>query len=300
MTMRRKLFDARTAAFRALCALFAGFALAACQPQQPASPERYQAVDGLYEDILAQTGKYRVIAEIDHSRLASEAGEVMPPARVVLFSDPEINTEILRQNPRAGLDLPFRMLAFDNGQTPAVVYTSAGFLARRHGLSDDDGLRAFAAALQGVTRDLFGAEIIVFDPPGVEAGQGIVTLHSSHDFESTIERLKTAMLADNDTVWFGEIDYRAEAVRLGEILPALRLLLFGAPGPGGKAMANHPRMGLDAFCQKVLVYEAPEGPVEVLFNDMASFAQWHHGDSALPHKVISRRMRATLGDAVED
>ena len=76
-------------------------------------------------------------------------------------------------------------------------------------------------------------------------------------------------------------------------------MLFGAPGPGAKAMADFPRMGLDAFCQKVLVYQMPDGQVNAYFNEMPELAQMHYSDSSLPHKVINHRMGATLGGAVE-
>ena len=54
-----------------------------------------------------------------------------------------------------------------------------------------------------------------------------------------------------------------------------------------------------SFCQKVLVYQAPGGQAEVLFNDMSALSELHYGGSALPHKVITRRMRDTLVGAVE-
>jgi len=58
-------------------------------------------------------------------------------------------------------------------------------------------------------------------------------------------------------------------------------------------------MGLDAFCQKVLLHQTSSGRVEVLFNEMPSLSKLHYGDSALPNMVITKRMRDTLGAAVE-
>jgi hypothetical protein len=40
---------------------------------------------------------------------------------------------------------------------------------------------------------------------------------------------------------------------VGIELPPTLLLLFGAPIPGAKAMADAPTLGLDASCQKLLV-----------------------------------------------
>jgi len=277
--------------------------LASCngqEPQEPADESLYRAVDDLYEALEANAKRFEVIATIDHSRLAAEAGEIMPPARVVIFSDPDVNTTILRAAPMAGLDLPFRVLAYAEGQSPAVIFTPADYLQRRHGLGEMSALHRYQASVRNVTRAVPNDVIIDFDTSNVTKGQGIVTLDSVYDFDQTIERLKDAVMAEGDTLWFGEIDYQKEAEERGVDLPRLTLLLFGAPGPGAKAMADYPRMGLDAFCQKLLVFEKRDGRTGVAFNDMMAFAELHYGSFGLPHRIISRRMRSTLGGAIEE
>ena len=279
---------------------FVGVMLSSCAGREPAGDALYGAVDELYGSAVAAAGPFKVIAEIDHSRLAAKQGETMPPARVVIFSDPAINTSILQQDPRTGLDLPFRVLAYADGDAPAVVFTSADYLKRRHGIADGPALQRYQDGVLSVVNAVAGDAVAAVDVSSLGKGQGIVTLSSVHGFDETVERLRGAITAEDDTIWFGEIDYREEAAALGVDLPELTLLLFGAPGPGAKAMADYPRMGLDAFCQKVLVYEAPGGQVEVLFNDMPAMAELHYGASAIPHTVIARRMKETLGGAVEE
>jgi len=282
-----------------LALFFLGTPLSSCTPHEPASDALYRAVDDLYDSVGAASDRFKVIAEIDHSRLAADKGETMPPARVVIFSDPAINTAILQQEPRAGLDLPFRVLAYAEGNAPAVIFTTSDYLRRRHGLAEGPALQRYDESVRSVVAVVPDSARVALDASSLGKGQGIVTLGSAYGFDETVERLKATITAEDDTIWFGEIDYRAEAAALGVDLSDLTLLLFGAPGPGAKAMAEHPRMGLDAFCQKVLVHQVPGGQVEVLFNDMPALAELHYGDSALPHKVIARRMRNTLGGAVE-
>jgi uncharacterized protein (DUF302 family) len=280
--------------------LFAGVLLSGCKGKEPADGELYQAVDTLYAEALSGAHQFEIIAEIDHSRLAMEEGEVMPPARVIIFSDPAVNTAILELEPMTGLDLPFRVLAYAEGDTPRVIHTSAEFLVHRHGLSEGSALDRYRTSLDAALAGVPKEERVVFDVSNLAAGQGIRELDSRYGFSESIARLKEAILAEGDTIWFGEIDYQAEAAALGVELPALTLLLFGAPGPGAKAMAEFPRMGLDAFCQKVLVYQQPGGRVNAYFNEMPAFAELHHGSVALPHRVINRRMTATLAGAVEE
>jgi len=284
---------------RLIVVCLATLLLASCNKQEPADEALYSAVDGLYEALAANIKRSDVIATIDHSRLAAERGEVMPPARVVIFSDPDVNTSILRKNPMAGLDLPFRVLAYAEGDTPAVIFTPADYLERRYDLGDMAALRRYQASVRNVVRAVPEDVIVNFDTSSLAKGQGIVALDSVYNFDQTVQRLKEAIMAEGDTIWFGEIDYQKEAEELGVDLRPVTLLLFGAPGPGAKAMAEYPRMGLDAFCQKLLVYEKRDGRIGVLLNDMTAFAELHYGDSGMPHQVIGRRMRDTLGGAVE-
>ncbi len=276
-----------------------GALLSSCIQREPVADVTYRAVDELYESVVAATSPFKVIVEIDHSRLAAEKGETMPPARVIIFSDPAVNTSILQEEPRAGLDLPFRVLAYAEGDEPAVIFTTAGYLKSRYGIADGPALQRYEEEVLSVVSAVPEDVVVAFDTSSFGKEQGIVTLGSAYGFDETIERLKAAITAEGDTIWFGDIDYREEAAALGVELPRLTLLLFGAPGPGGKAMAERPRMGLDAFCQKLLVYQTPGGQIEVLFNEMPALSELHYGDSALPHKVITRRMRDTLGGAIE-
>jgi uncharacterized protein (DUF302 family) len=273
--------------------------LSGCGVQEPPAGYLYVEVDEVFEAIQSAAGKYNEVVSIDHSRLAAMAGETMPPARVYIFSDPVVNTAILREQPLAGLDLPFRILSYAEEDEPAVLYTSAEFIEHRHGLTKSVGLRQYDDALGRVLEQLTVKRIDAVDVSRIERGYGINELPSSYGFDETVARLKEEIFAEEDTIWFGEIDYQVDAAALGVELPPLKLLLFGAPGPGAKAMSEFPRMGLDAFCQKLLVHESGDGRVTAYFNAMPAFAQMHYGEKALPHHVINRRMGATLRKATE-
>ena len=64
-------------------------------------------------------------------------------------------------------------------------------------------------------------------------------------------------------------------------------------------MADFPKLGLDAFCQKVLVYEDAETIVRVAFNDIVALAELHYGRSNPPQNVINTRLRETFVKAIE-
>ena len=273
--------------------------LSGCSKQPPADDAAYQTVDLLFESVAEQAAEYTVVTAIDHSRLAAEAGVTMPPARVLIFSSAETNSLILQQNPLAGIDLPFKVLAYADGDDAALVYTSAEFIQQRHGLQESPALERYRDDLKVALGKLPERVVTLFDTTAVVRDATLETLDSRYPFAETIERLKQAIMAEGDTVWFADLDYQAEARALDIDLPPLTLLLFGAPEPGGKAMAEFPRMGLDAFCQKVLVHEDADGQVKVYYNSMVGFAELHYNRSALVHQVIDFRMGSTLSGAVE-
>ncbi len=236
------------------------------------------------------------IASIDHARLAKAEGVEMPASRVLLFSDPEINTPILKENVRAGLDLPFRVLSFDQDGRPQIAYTDSQFLKVRHGLTDASSLSAFQSKMLEVLNDL---DATPAPTNGLFADYGIIELQTLLSVPEAVERLRTAVMGQDDTVWFGEIDFATEASQLGVDLPEAVLLLFGGPAPGGVAMAGFPAIGLDAFCQKLLVYANEEGGSVVIFNDIAALAELHYGSSAEPHHGLNKRLTATFQNAIE-
>ncbi|SLN66297.1 hypothetical protein PSA7680_03511 [Pseudoruegeria aquimaris] len=238
------------------------------------------------------------LVEIDHARLAGAEGVAMPPSRVQIFSDPAVNTALLRDNIRAGLDLPFRLLAYGNGDAAAAITTDADFLRIRHGLSDGGALAAFSERLGSVTGAM--EQPVSAAPTGpLTQDYGIIELTTGLDVPTAVASLKEAVMAQEDTVWFGEIDFAAEAASLGAEVPDAVLLLFGGPAPGGLAMADFPAIGLDAFCQKLLVHQGADGATRVIFNDIAAFAELHYGTSAKPHHALNARLTATFKGAIE-
>jgi uncharacterized protein (DUF302 family) len=86
---------------------------------------------------------------------------------------------------------------------------------------------------------------------------------------------------------------------LGVALAPAQLLLFGGPAPGGVAMAAFPEIGLDAFCQKLLVYRDEQGTTRVIYNDIAALAELHYGRSAKPHAMLNKRLTTTFFTALE-
>ena len=235
--------------------------------------------------------------DIDHSRLAEKSGEVLDTSRVEFYTNPKLNSRILKGEIRAGLDLPYRVLAFyENGELN-LRYTDAQFLKVRHGIEDSTVLAEIDVEINKLVGGLPIAAPVSHN--GLEKDYGIIELDSEFEFEfdETVDRLKATILAEGDTIWFQDIDYQKQARSFDIDLPRSKLLVFGAPAPGASAMREYPSIGLDAFGQKLLVYEQ-DGKVIVIYNDIPAFADLHYDDNAIAHKVIRFRLNSTLSSAI--
>jgi uncharacterized protein (DUF302 family) len=85
----------------------------------------------------------------------------------------------------------------------------------------------------------------------------VLTFVSRHDFDTTIERLKTALATAGATV-FADIDQRDAAVRAGLELRRTRLVLFGNPKAGTPIMVDHPHAALE-LPLRVVLWERDDG-----------------------------------------
>lgn len=235
--------------------------------------------------------------DIDHSRMAEKSGEVLDASRVAFYTSPKLNSQLLQGEIRTGLDLPYRVQAFYQNGELKVRYTDVQYLKIRHGLEDSTVLARVDGEINKLVVGLPNVAPVSQD--SLQKDYGIVELVSEYAFAETVDRLKAAILAEGDTVWFQDIDYQQQALDFDIELPRTMLLVFGAPAPGAKAMRDYPSIGLDAFGQKVLVYEQG-AKVNVIYNDIPAFAELHYADNAIVHKVIKFRLNSTLSSAIED
>lgn len=223
----------------------------------------------------------------------------MPPCVVTIFSDPETNAPLIQANPMVGLDLPHRVLAYaePGADEASIAFGDAEYLKRRHDVADIGLLDRYGSVLDEA---LAGTPIEIRRPvvtDELEAGFGIHELVSDFSFGETIEQLRKVVSSQGDTVWFGEVDFQAEAATQDIDVAGATMLLFGAPAPGGMCMAEFPRLGLDAFCQKLLVFEDDDETVRVAFNNIVAFAELHYGRSNGPQGVVDSRLAAAFGSA---
>lgn len=63
----------------------------------------------------------KVGEEGDHAKAGSSKGLKLRPTYVLLFGNPEVGTVLMQADPRVGLDLPLRLLIWENKEGKVFV-----------------------------------------------------------------------------------------------------------------------------------------------------------------------------------
>ena len=95
-------------------------------------------------EVLAARG-LKLFAVIDHSGEAHASGLELRDTKVVIFGSPLAGTPVMVANPLAALDLPLKVLVFDDRGQTTLAYLAPDELARRYDLSADE-----SASLAGI------------------------------------------------------------------------------------------------------------------------------------------------------
>src|SRR5215831_14373760 len=99
-------------------------------------------------DILAAKG-VRLFTVIDQSAEARQVGLDLRDTTLVIFGSPAAGTPVMAASPLAALDLPLKVLVWDDGGQTKVSYYAPAEVAARHGLAP--GIEKNLAAIDALT-----------------------------------------------------------------------------------------------------------------------------------------------------
>ena len=97
----------------------------------------------------------RLFAVIDQSAEARQVGLSLRDTTLVIFGSPAAGTPVMAASPLAALDLPLKVLVWDDGGQTSVTYYSPAALAARHHLGAD--LARNLASIDALTDALVAA-----------------------------------------------------------------------------------------------------------------------------------------------
>ncbi len=100
------------------------------------------------EAVLKEKG-VGVVARVDHAAGAKKAGMALKPTQLLVFGNPKLGTPLMQSKRTMGLDLPMKVLAWEDDQGKTwVAYTKPDVLKARHAISGrDEVFKTMAGAL---------------------------------------------------------------------------------------------------------------------------------------------------------
>jgi len=112
------------------------------------SPRPVAATVRRFTELLASKG-VKVFAVIDQAAAAKEAGLDLRETVLVIFGNPAAGTPVMAASPLSALDLPLKIVVWDDEGQTKVSYVAPAAIGARYGLPDN--LVANLAAINPLT-----------------------------------------------------------------------------------------------------------------------------------------------------
>ena len=140
--------------------LFAGLVITSALPALAADdlairPSKFSVKETIDRIVAALDAKgIKPVARVDHAAGAKSAGLDMKPTEVLIFGNPKLGTPLMLANPQAAIDLPMRVLAWEDKDGKVWVgYVKSDTLKARHSLQGvDEQLKGIAGALDAFSK----------------------------------------------------------------------------------------------------------------------------------------------------
>lgn len=243
--------------------------------------ETNEAPAAIYSSILSilnSNSNIGIVAEVNHSANAQNAGLNLEYTRTVYFGNPALGTPLMQNNIQAGLDLPQRITVYtdEDGDT-VVAYNSVQYLIDRHNLGTVATTDMIATALATIVNTATGQDVTL-NAVDDDTANGIITVLSANNFDTTYNNIINTLSANENISIVAQLDHQANAQSVDLELSPSKLIIFGNPALGTPLMAEERTTALD-LPQKILVYESSNGDVAISYNDPFYIANRHDIDN---------------------
>ena len=73
-----------------------------------------------------------IFATIEHHKAAEAVGENMQPATVLVVGNPKVGTALMQENPRFAIELPLKILIYEENKTVNIRYEKIAAIAEKY------------------------------------------------------------------------------------------------------------------------------------------------------------------------
>ena len=80
-----------------------------------------------------------IFATIEHHKAAEAVGESMSPATVLIVGNPKVGTALMQENPLLAIELPLKILVYQEGKTINIRYEKIAAIAEKYHIEQNFG-----------------------------------------------------------------------------------------------------------------------------------------------------------------
>ena len=116
------------------------------------SPYSVEETEHRFLQVLEAKG-LNIFATVDHAQNAADVGLQLSPTRVIIFGNPNVGTPLMQRQQSIGIDLPLKLLIWQDEQGVKIAYNDPHYLSERHHLDSTTKqvIDMMAKALHGLT-----------------------------------------------------------------------------------------------------------------------------------------------------
>ena len=98
-----------------------------------------------------------IFATINHKKAAEAVGESMPPATVLIVGNPKVGTALMQENPLLAIELPLKILIYEEGKTVNIRYEKVAAIAEKYHIKQNfNTAERIDAAMQQLIKSTIG------------------------------------------------------------------------------------------------------------------------------------------------
>ena len=216
-----------------------------------------------------------IVAEMDHQENAASVDLNLNPTKIIFFGNPNLGTPLMQQNQLAGLDLPQKIVVYQNDvEEVYVAFNNTTYLSTRHGLDSIGTLPMIQGALTNLSTGASQDTIVAAVNSIANLEEGIIVKTINGSCDEAYSRLRAAIANNPALKIIAELDHQVNAASVDLKLNPTRIIIFGNPNLGTPLMQNTQTTALD-LPQKMLVWTDDDGIAHVAYNDPTFLAKRH-------------------------
>ena len=98
-----------------------------------------------------------IFATIEHHKAAEAVGESMSPATVLIVGNPKVGTALMQENPLLAIELPLKILIYEEGKTVNIRYEKVTAIAEKYHIKQNfSTAERIDAAMQQLIKSTIG------------------------------------------------------------------------------------------------------------------------------------------------